>query len=181
MRRIITRGISVLALGGVVWGCTPTIPSGALQWKPETLALRQLQTRRYETTEEGKLLSASVGVLQDLGYNLDNSATDVGLVVTSKERDATETGQVVGATFLLLTAAGGTPQTLPIDENQKIYVSLVTRPGQKDESTLVRVTFRRVVWKTDKSSRSEVLTEPGIYQGFFEKLNKSVFLEGHSI
>ncbi|MCH8926584.1 MAG: hypothetical protein IH924_10715, partial [Proteobacteria bacterium] len=92
---------AVLAVGLlVVAGCQQKIPKEALQLTQESLAQRQAQTRRFDTTDEAMLLSASAAVLQDLGFNLDESETKLGLVVASKNRDATEAGQVIGAILI---------------------------------------------------------------------------------
>ncbi len=81
---------AVLAVGLlVVAGCQQKIPKEALQLTQESLAQRQAQTRRFDTSDETMLLSASAAVLQDLGFNLDESETKLGLVVASKDRDAT--------------------------------------------------------------------------------------------
>ncbi len=170
----------ILAVGLVlVAGCEQTIPEDALQLTPESLAQRQAQTRRFDTTDEAMLLSASAAVLQDLGFNLDESETKLGLIVASKDRDATEAGQVVGAVFIAVLIG----VSVPIDKRQKIRASLVTRPfGESGDKMAVRVTFQRVVWNNaGKISKSEALTEPELYQEFFSKLSKSVFLEAHEI
>ena len=49
-------------------GCQ-SIPKDALSLSPEALAERQLQTRKYETKDEAKILAACAGLLQDLGFN----------------------------------------------------------------------------------------------------------------
>jgi hypothetical protein len=68
--------VAFLAAGLVlVAGCEQTIPKDALQLSPESLAQRQAQTRRFDTADEAMLLSASAAVLQDLGFNLDESET----------------------------------------------------------------------------------------------------------
>ena len=68
-------------------GCANnTIPPAALQLQKDTLADRQLQTRRFETEDEKALLIAGSGVLQDLGFNLDESETQLGVLVGSKKR-----------------------------------------------------------------------------------------------
>lgn len=157
-------------------GCSSTIPKSALQMSPQALETRQLQTRRYSTTDEAKLLSASAALLQDLGFSIDNSETKVGLISGSKDRDATDAGQVVGA--IMVAALFGV--ATPIDDHQKIRASVVTHPTQG--ATSVRVTFQRAVWNTDgQISRLERLDDPEMYQEFFSKLSKSVFLEGHEI
>jgi hypothetical protein len=160
-------------------GCQTTAPERALQLPAASLDIRQMQTRRFAEISESQLLSASAGVLQDLGFNLDESETRLGLVVASKERDATETGQVIGA--ILLAALFGAP--MPIDKVQKISASLVTRPfDESGEGTAVRITFQRIVWNSNRQiSKTEALTDPELYQRFFEKLSKAVFLEAHEI
>lgn len=178
------RFLPIAILCAVLAGCAEKIPAEALRWTPETMGLRQLQTRRFDTNEEKKLLSASAAVLQDLGFTMDESESGVGLIVASKNRSARETGKMVGSILLgVVTAATGSPVLLPWDEKQEIRVSLVTRPhGEDSVNTLVRVTFQRVVWNNqEKVSKLEQLTDARMYQEFFEKLSKSVFLEGHRI
>ncbi len=166
--------LSCMVLIGI--GCSSTIPKSALAMSPQALEVRQMQTRRYATMNEAKLLSASVALLQDLGFSIDNSETKVGLISGSKDRDATDAGQVVGA--VLVAAIFGV--STPIDDHQKIRASVVTRPSMG--ATNVRVTFQRVIWNTDgQISRLERLDDPEMYQEFFSKLSKSVFLEGHEI
>lgn len=155
------------------------IPKGALGMNKATLEDRQLQTRLFDTSDEEKILSATASLLQDLGFNLDESETDLGLLVSSKERDATEAGQVILA-FAIAVMGGG---TTPIDETQKIRASVVTSPvGENEARTSVRVTFQRIVWDSyGKISKREKLNDPKMYQEFFEKLSKAVFLEAHGI
>ena len=171
---------AVLAVGLlVVAGCQQKIPKEALQLTQENLAQRQAQTRRFDTSDEAMLLSASAAVLQDLGFNLDESETELGLVVASKDRDAVEAGQVIAAVFIAVLIGA----TIPIDTRQKIRASLVTKPfGETGDQMSVRITFQRIVWNDrGQVSKTEALTEPEIYQEFFSKLSKSVFLEAHEI
>jgi hypothetical protein len=173
------RGLWAISLVVAVAACTPGIPKEALQLSQESLQRRQLQTREFDTADEASILSASAGVLQDLGFNLDESETHLGVIVASKDRDATETGQVVGA-VLLGVLFGTVP---PVDKTQKIRVSLVTRPiGAPANRIAVRVTFQRLVWNTNNQlSKIEAVDDAPIYQQFYDKLSKSVFLEAHGI
>ncbi len=164
-------------------GCATTIPKDVLKLAPESLAQRQLQTRQYETKDEKQNLAACSGVLQDLGFSLDESETKLGVIVGSKDRDATDAGQVAGATALVLLAAlGGVRSNAleTIDGVQKIRASVVT--SVFSEKIKVRVTFQRIVWnKRGDISRLETLDDAKLYEGFFEKLSKSVFLEAQLI
>ena len=174
MKRVLLAALSALLLSA----CDQGIPKGALQLSQESLQQRQLQTRRFDSADEGKLLQASAGVLQDLGFTIDQSDTAVGVISASKNRDATETGQVVGA--VLLTMLSGVPQTY--DKDQKIKASLVTRPVGDGRATAVRVTFQRYVWNSrGQVSKVEGLNDPQLYKEFFDKLSQSVFLTANEI
>jgi hypothetical protein len=155
------------------------IPKDALRMNEATLEDRQMQTRVFDTNDEAEILSASASLLQDLGFNLDESETDLGLLVSSKDRDATEAGQVFLS--IIVAAMGGT--TAVYDTTQKIRVSLITSPvGKNGDRTTVRVTFQRIIWNNyGQVSGREKLNDPKMYQEFFDKLSKAVFLEAHGI
>jgi len=157
-------------------GCSSGIPKSALEMNPQTVENRQLQTRRFDTTAEGEVLSACAALLQDLGFGLDESETKLGLIAGSKDRDATEAGQVIGSALMGVLFGVYTP----VDDHQKIRASIVTRPV--GPSVNVRVTFQRAVWNTQgQISRLEMLDEPEMYEGFFDRLSKAVFLEAHEL
>jgi hypothetical protein len=168
---------------GLLAACN-TIPEDALKLSPESLERRQLQTRRFEGTSETTILAASAGVLQDLGFNLDESEAKLGVLVASKDRSAVSTGQVTAAVFVALF----TGTVMHVDKNQKIRVSLVARPASQDVSAgeaanfFVRVTFQRLVWNTNgQLSQIASIDDAEVYQQFFEALSKSLFLEANQI
>ena len=168
-----------------IFGCETTYPKDFLKLSTDSLHSRQLESRQYETKDEAQIISACAGVLQDLGFTLDNSETELGLVVGSKERDATDVGQVTVATFsVLLSAMGGVSSDAfnYIDKVQKIRASIVTKPDADGNKIIVRVTFQRIVWNAQGNiSRMEALKDANLYQGFFERLSKSIFLEAQQI
>lgn len=177
---------SVLILS-VLAGCQQTSgtqqQTAALTLAAESLGQRQMQTRRFDTTDERNILAACAGVLQDLGFTTEETNLKAGLIVASKDRDAVESGQVAGQVFfaLLVAAMGGRAD--PVwDANQKIRISIVTRPTGDRSGIIVRATFQRVIWNTkNQVSRVETIDKPEIHQQFFEKLSQSVFLEAHQI
>ena len=157
--------------------CQTTIPPEALKLSSESLQQRQSQSRRFETGNETKLLQAGAQVLQDLGFNIDESETKLGVIVGSKQRDATEAGQIAGAVVMAVLFGAA----VPVDDTQTIRASLVTYPVDKSETSL-RVTFQRVVVNTQgQVSKIEGLTDPKMYQDFFDKLSQSVFLTANQI
>src|SRR6478609_10294515 len=62
-------------------GCIPhTEPAELFTLTPDTPKHRAMQTRTFETHNEGELLSASAAVLQDLGFQIEESQRDVGFL-----------------------------------------------------------------------------------------------------
>jgi len=228
-------------------GCAPKIPQKALELPPESLANRQLQTRAYDTGNEEAVLIASNAVLQDLGFNLDETSVELGVVVGSKNRDASDGGQL-----FMLALLGGLSQNPNLvnsaDATQMVKASLVVRQLDQDGetqdteltperiaavkekvhdalyeglletfpkdtcekiarkmaedtadtlandldtllsvkespgTTAVRVTFQRVIFNSMGQINSQTqINDPTVYQEFFEKLSKSLFLEANKI
>ena len=181
------RGSSLLLIGSfaVLAGCAAGIPKEALELTQESLAARQMQTRRFDSRDEKGLLVAGVAVLQDLGFILKTSEPGLGVLVADKDRSAVEAKQVVPAIVftIVLSALSRRAAVIPWDDRQKISSVLVTHPsGAGDSATFVRVTFRRIVWNNQNQvSKMELLDEPAFYEEFFQRLSKSVFLEAQQL
>ena len=163
----------------VLTGCQSTAPRDAIKATDVSLEDRQVQTRRFDGMLEPELLAASAGVLQDLGFNLEDSEARLGLIVASKTRDAEAT---VNKRFLQLLDLLADIE-IPYDDEQQIRASIVSWPQEGvEDSYFVRITFQRVVWNNENDiSRRETLNDPELYQRFFDRLSKSIFLEAHSL
>lgn len=145
--------------------------------------LRSLQSRRFDTRDESALLQSVAGVFQDLGFQIDESRPQVGLIAGSKERSAVEAGQVAAQILLaLLAGAAGAQYRGVMDRDQRIRIAVVVRPVPSQPSLVARVTMQRIVTNTDNQlSRVETLSEPRLYQEFFNMLSQSVFLTAHEV
>jgi hypothetical protein len=194
-----SRAWLALLLAGFLGCTTPTEPGELFQLEPESLANKANQTRYFDTSGDRELLSASAAVLQDLGFQISESAPEIGFLRAAKERSAREYGQEITRVLVaLLTTAlsvvggGNAVQIIPVDLHQQINASLVARPlGTQGTRHEVRVLFYRLVWKGDGQSgdasippgqqRMEMIRDAGIYQQFFARLSKAVFLEAHKI
>ncbi len=138
-------------------------------------------------------LSASAAALLDLGFQVEESSIEVGVLRAAKERSAREYGQEIAQVFIfLLGAVCGEVFIVPVDLHQQINATLTTRQSETDSSRFsVRIHFYRRVWKGSGQSgdqeippgqqRLEMIYDSRIYQQFFAKLAKSVFLEAHKI
>jgi hypothetical protein len=171
---------AMILLANLFWlfvmGCQKGIPKEALGLPPETIADRQLQTRVFETDNESRMLEASAAVLQDLGFTIEESEVKCGVIVCSRDRNVTElydVGLSILASLFFINYEYAT--------RQRVLASLITRPLEANRIA-VRITFQHLVWDTQKDLiKNERINEPEIYQEFFYKLSKSVFLAAHEI
>ncbi|MDJ0811214.1 MAG: hypothetical protein QNJ01_14025 [Desulfobacterales bacterium] len=168
---------AALLLFVFIVACQSGPPKDCLTPSPQINADRQIQTRVYRTGDEASLLQAAMGVLQDSGFNIDQSASQCGLIVASRRRDVSEDGKIWSA--LILTLLTGI--VLPLDSHQLVTASLTTRPVDSGQ-TAVRITFHHMVWDINGMLKlNETMREPEVYQTFYSKLSKSLFLDAHAI
>ncbi|MBS0180116.1 MAG: hypothetical protein JSR20_15275 [Nitrospira sp.] len=190
--RVVAAIVAALGWPLVVSGCAQqrAQPAEFFQLTPESSANRAMQTRVFETPTDHELLSASAAALQDLGFQIEESVGEVGFLRAAKERSAREYGQYRNRFFVWLLTLGHV--LIPIDLHQKIAATIVARPVAEDHSRHeVRIIFYRVVWKGDGQAdrnyippgeqQMEMIRDQDIYQQFFAKLSKAVFLEPHAI
>lgn len=183
--------VGVVAL---LTGCVSvTDPGSFFLLTPENAKHKALQTRMFETSNSKELLSASAAVLQDLGFEIEESSFDAGVLRAVKERGAREFGQEIGRFFLFLVGLfAQSVFIMPVDLHQQIAATLAIRPLEGSSPRFnVRIVFYRTIWKGDGNAgnqyippgeeRIENIYDSTLYQQFFAKLSKSVFLEAHQI
>lgn len=215
MNNLLKRG-AALTVAGVIGlsGCATQVPEGAFDISPDMMAQRQVESRKFTGLGEEEILIASSNVLQDMGFNLENSEVKLGVLTANKQREATNAGEIAGAILMAVIFK----VNMATSKDQTIRVSLVIKPatsesvigtmysgatntqqptpsksakGKKSaaptaapatpESYVVRVTFQRIVRRTDNSTYAETIKDPELYQEFFDKLSKSVFIEAQKL
>jgi len=165
-----------MVVGMFMVGCATALPGDAFKWNETTMQMRQMQSRKFDTVDEKKILRGCALLLQDLGFNLTASESAVGLLNAQKDRSAVEGDQIA----VKILAAVFLDADVKVDSHQKMKVSIVTRP--QEDQIIVRVTFQRIVYdEQGHVSTLEAMKTPHHYQEFFEKLSKSLFLTAHGI
>lgn len=173
-------------LGLLPSGCVqnPELPAAHFTPAASALDLRSVQSRRFDTLDEHLLLQAVAGVLQDLGFQIEESRPRIGLIMGSKDRSAIEAAQVAGQILLALLAgaAGSRQHRVIMDRDQRIRIAVVVRRAPNQPSLVARATMQRVVVNTENQmSRIETLDDVRLYQEFFNMLSQSVFLTAHEV
>lgn len=113
--------------------------------------LRVLDSRRFDTGNQQLMLTAIVGVLQDLGFTIEETQQALGIVVGSR----IAAGRIRAQVSML--PAG--PQSVTV---RATFQRMVPRPGAM-------------------LPMGERISDADVYRGFFDKLSQSVFLTAHDI
>ena len=138
----------------VLAGCAPTAEQQAAAFAPSGSAssIRARQSRQFDTVDRALMLQSTIATLQDLGFTIEESQADTGVVVGSRLGNGRVRAQVtIGA----MPQKGGTTVRV-------IFQRIVPRPG-------AMLPF------------GETLDDPALYQGFFERVAQSAFLTAHEI
>ena len=182
--------IAATGLFAVVLSACQTLPDDAFRLSESALELREVQSRTYEDVTEIEILSASSAVLQDLGYAIDEVEKDLGVLSASKRASARDEAEIIGKIAVdvaqcILTFGLGCEGDMYASANdvQDIRITLVVLPDPDEESThRVRLTMQRVVWmRNGEIAEQETVVDATVYQAFFDKLSKSVFLEKEGV
>jgi len=183
------RNIAVTLFAGALVACQ-TLPEDAFRLTESALELREIQSRTFEDVTDIEILSASSGVLQDLGYAIDEVDKNLGVLSASKRASAKDEIEIAGkialdvldclVTFMLGCEDDSYQSSKDV---QDIRMTLVVLPDLNVERThRVRVTMQRIVWmKSGDLHQQETIVDPQVYQAFFDKLSKSVFLEKEGV
>jgi hypothetical protein len=108
MKKILKLSAGIALTSAVLSGCV-VVPQDALLLDADAMKNRQIQTRVFETRDREAMLTSASAVLQDLGFGVDDSDVDLGVIAASKTRDATSGGQVAGVFVLALLGVNAAP------------------------------------------------------------------------
>ena len=166
------------------------MPDDAFRLTESALEMREIQTRVYDDVTDIQILSASSGVLQDLGYAIDEIEKELGVLSASKRADAKDESEMVGrialdvADCILTFLLGCENDSFQGSKDvQDIKITFVVAPnGASSDAYRVRLTMQRFVWaRNGELYHQETINDAAVYQAFFDKLSKSVFLEKEGV
>lgn len=152
--------------------------------EPVTLEARTLESRRYDNVSEKQIAAACIATLQDMGFNLDSSDVELGYVTASKSWTPNLTKRTD-------TGLSATPDNALYQERYRVTITL--RHGVSNEASTSPYYVVRAVFQESKLSppshsggapivmNGKTLIDPSIYQDFFKRLSKSLFVEGQAL
>jgi hypothetical protein len=185
-RRKGAKGLAVSTMA-FVCGCA-SIPDEAYRLPPSTLEARAMQTFTFEGIDEAEIMGATVALIQDMEYNLDEVERPLGVLTASKTIDADSVGQKAGllaldvGLIILAVLSGSSPGGSALagaDDEIELELTFVIIPSlEREHAYSARLTLQRtLIDKSERIKERGVIEEPKVYQEIFDKLSKSVFLE----
>lgn len=154
-------------------------------------ALKVIQSHRFDGLDESELQAASVAVLQDLGFQITRSDTQLGLIIGRKRKGGEEIFRemisdipdVIKQVTLWELTLGYFP--LPPDPKTKIMscisVVLVIEPeiGIESSAQHIRTTFYHCAVEPMKQDQdiiiwAEVINSRTIYEEFYRRLSREI-------
>ena len=191
---------SIIVLSALL--ATVTCPTPAFAGQIEELSMEPLfqlnptdpadlaiQSRRFESNAKDVVLNGCLSVLQDMGYNISSGNRQMGLVVASRKAEVLPPGighavaeaAVVVTTIILSLLSGQDMVTdLPEQVEQTIFVSLLVSV-ESESQTRVRLSIDRDMLYDNGRVIPDHTELPLVYEDFFEKLARAVFLEAHQL
>jgi hypothetical protein len=157
------------AIGLLLAGCVMYVSPDLVSIPPNYPALRQMQSRRFDTTDQQKILAGCITVLQDLGFIIVDSNAKLGLIVASEGQYTFTPG---GLSFL-----GGQAPTV----DSHIRLSVIARPAEDGKAIIVRITMQRKTGNDRLSNSTEEINNPADFQEFYRRLSEAVSLEAASL
>jgi hypothetical protein len=153
MRRNL-RWAAIAILPVALAGCTPTAEQQAAPFEQSaaTFEARSYQSRRFDTGNQGFILEAAVGTLQDMGFTIDEVQRQVGLIVASK-----------------LAA-------------QRVRIEISFHQTSSRSGTIVRAAFQEISTAPGAMlAHGAIMHDPSLYQEFFERMSQSAFLTANHV
>lgn len=177
-------------------GCSNGLPpENSMIATPERLARQPMQTRIFETTDNANLIRSIMNVIQDQHYTLRETNGKVGTLYADQTYDI---GKPISFFGIPLTHihqkpgdAGFNFQFGPFSMGGRngVYlakkissISVVCLPIQQGKAYEVHVSIEiRTFFNTGQVGQVWLVTDPKIYQNFFDALSKASYLQGKTL
>ncbi|MEH6548353.1 MAG: hypothetical protein V7711_19035 [Pseudomonadales bacterium] len=186
--RYFCAALLLTCVGAMAQQTKPLEMEPLFQFNPTSADDLASQQREFSTLDLTTVLDASTSVLQDMGYSVSGGDRQLGLLHAYKVADVpkpgldhtlAEAGLVTVTVLASLLIGQDVVMDLPEQVSQHIYVSLLVSPVPREQPRATRVRLsldRDMLYDNGRviADHTELLL---INQEFFEKLNKSVFLE----
>ncbi len=140
---------------------------------PTQLEIREIQTRDFDSNDTKLVMKSMMNVLQDEGFIIKNVVPDVGLL--SAERNVDVENKTSAAILRLL----GDPNTR---WNKLDMIEASANVSEFGAKTRVRINFqKKTIDNFGCPNDVKTIYDGALYQEFFEKVSKGIFIQTQEI
>lgn len=145
----------------------PIVPMGA----------REMQTRTLEDVDATRAMKVVIDTFQDGEFTIDRADATLGLVVGTRSTSKKVSGAETALKWTSIVMSYGLTALLPWGKSETTQIEASANVTAAGEGTRVRLTFtRRVLDGRGQLKRVEPVTDPKLYQEFFELMGRSLFV-----
>ena len=166
-----------VALALLLGACASAPRYDAAHAPQAALALRQVQSRTFESPDSRLVLKAALATLQDEGFVIREANAELGLVTAVLERHSTNQGLRLFKWATIITTYG-VAALLPWPDSSVSAVEANVNVTAEGERTRVRISLQSKVMDKRGGVRSvEPVTDATTYQRLFASLDKGLYLQ----
>jgi PBP1b-binding outer membrane lipoprotein LpoB len=137
------------------------------------LQIREIQSRDFDTANTKLVMKSIMNVLQDEGYIIKNAVVDLGLINAEKTINVEDTTTAI----LMVLCANSNARW---DKHAILEAS--ANVSEFGSTTRVRINFQTKTLDNYGCPKNVVtIKDPRIYQYFFEKVSKGIFIQEQNI
>lgn len=137
------------------------------------LEIRELQTREFETNNFKLVMKSVLNVLQDENFIVKNVAMDLGFLTAVKEKEINDSNSQLWAKLQRSDTARWPKHNM---------TEATVNVSEFGKNIRVRVNFQtKIMDNTGAIITIFQITDPEIYQDFFSKIDKGVFIQKQNI
>ena len=172
--RFALRAVLAALLCGALAGCATTPQFDSSHMTP--LQIRALQTRDYDGNTTSATLKTVLNVLQDEGFLIDYGNTELGLLHGTKTLD-----DITAQTFGLRPTHFIVPMDAFGPVVNEITIDVTANISEFGAQTRVRINFQQKVKMRDRLVSASPVIDAQVYQQFFAKLERGLFIAKQGI
>ena len=146
------------------------------------LQVRAIETRVYDNRGTKAMLKTALNVLQDDGFLVDYGNPELGILHASRTMNG-ETGSQTSVSGSSLTVSSSYSTTTCVTANLTT-IGATVNVSDFGEQTKVRINFQRIGSRPNwglmgavASVTATPIKSPKVYQEFFAKLERALFIE----
>lgn len=159
--------------------CLSSMGENALPQKPSAEELKIIQVKTYNNLSCNKAMKAALNVLQNECYFLEQTDSEAGFVLASREFDAKDKYIDIRNEFECSNKFMGIKRFFPFSPSYSRTEASINITTENDKTT-VRTVFRKKLFNLyDATIKVKDITDNAIYSKFYSELDEELQIKNN--